>query len=121
MQIESLCAARRRLLMAMEDYQNEDGIGRERAIDAIASGRAAFWHTVQHNDTLTLELVNHLNRGLSLQDAFNTFPGYVISKVSGTICDRVIPLNNKAALMLMDYYGIERADAEDLIGKAFGE
>ena len=62
-------AARRALDDAIAVYGNEDTIMREKALDAICGGRAAFWTMSGFSDAIGSSLPYALNAGVDLARA----------------------------------------------------
>lgn len=92
-------AARRALNDAMDIYRNEDGHMRDKAIDAIAAGRAAYWTMTGSSNAIGFDLPLALNRGVDIDRALgNAFCG----RAYNAICelDRLVPLNMAAARAL---------------------
>ncbi|MEQ1938598.1 hypothetical protein ABMA46_10110 [Mesorhizobium sp. CN5-321] len=101
---ETAITVRRSLDDAIAVYQNEDTIMREKAIDAIAEGRAAFWTTSSYSSAITADLPYALNAGVEINQAIeNAFPAYKAYRRVPAL-DTIVPLNMKAALALSVAY-----------------
>lgn len=90
---------------AIARYDNDCGYHREKAVDAIASRRAAFWSTAHYSDQRCRGLLYPLNaEGKSVSEAIaECFPDYVRDgRIDGL--DSLVPLNRKAAVALANAY-----------------
>lgn len=112
---ETPLSVRRRLLDAIDVYNNGYDDNRESAIDAIASGRAAYWTTSTYSAARTVDLPLALNRGVSIREALEqAFPAWCADRRPDAL-DTIVPLNRKAAIALSGAYasfGIWRDEAE---------
>lgn len=91
-------AARLALLDAVEIYNNDDEVSYEIAIEAIASGRAAFWTTSKYHDQIGSVLVNEANTKL-MDDAIAFIPPFKRDGMERYL-DTLVPLNAKAETAL---------------------
>lgn len=123
---ETPLSVRRSLLDAIEVYQNHDTIMQEKAIDAIAEGRAAYWTTSSYSNAVTSNLPYSLNAGVEINEAIEAaHPEWRYARAPELrkqhcrfALDTIVPLNRKAALALSVAYsqkGIWRDEDELLI------
>lgn len=89
---ESPVVIRRRLADAITIYDNDDGYERERAIEAIAAGRAAYWTMATYHNQHALNAADRANGGASLADAVAKYP----KPSHERLYDTLVPLNRKA-------------------------
>lgn len=113
---ETALTVRRSLIDAMEIYDNEDAVMRDRAIDAIAEGRAAFWTTAKHHNAAAFSLCYALNDGVDIVRAVeNTYPEWKADSRVPSL-ETIVPLNRKAvnalALAYVEMSGEWRDDFE---------
>jgi len=102
---ESPIVQRRYLLAAIGKHENNDDISRDLAIDAIASGRAAFWTTGTYHNQLAANLLNEVNKGATVENAMLFwFAGRRQDVKIRTGLDTLIPLNAKASAELVAAY-----------------
>lgn len=117
---ETPFSTKRRMLDAIEVYGNGYDDLRAVAIEAIASGRAAFWTTSNYSASRTVDLPLALNRGVSIRAALDeALPAWCANLRPGAL-DTIVPLNRKAAIALSGAYasyGIWR-DEEELEQRA---
>lgn len=117
---ETPFSTKRRLDDAIAVYDNGYDDLRASAIEAIASGRAAFWTTSGYSATRTVDLPLALNRGTGIREALEqAFPAWCASHREMAL-DTIVPLNRKAAVALSGAYasfGIWR-DEEELEHRA---
>src|SRR5690606_37196457 len=66
---ETPVSVRRNLLDSIEIYRNEDAIMRDKAIEAIAEHRAAFWTISSYNDAIASALPFALNASVDISTA----------------------------------------------------
>lgn len=93
---ETPLTVRRSLIDAMEIYDNEDAVMRDRAIDAIAEGRAVFWTTAKYHNAAAYSLCYALNDGVDIVRAVeNTYPAWKIDSRIPSL-ETIVPLNRKA-------------------------
>ena len=113
---ETALTVRRSLIDAMEVYDNEDAVMRDRAINAIAEGRAAYWTTSKYHNAAALCLCYALNDGVDIVRAVeNTYPVWKIDSRIPSL-ETIVPLNRKAvnalALAYAEMAGTWRDDYE---------
>lgn len=113
---ETPLTVRRSLIDAMEIYDNEDAVMRDRAIDAIAEGRAAYWTTAKYHNAAAYSLCYALNDGVDIVRAVeNTYPVWKIDSRIPSL-ETIVPLNRKAvnalALAYAEMAGTWRDDYE---------
>lgn len=93
---ETALTVRRSLIDAIEIYDNEDAVMRDRAIDAIAEGRAAYWTTAKYHNAAAYSLCYALNDGVDIVRAIeNTYPVWKIDSRIPAL-ETIIPLNWRA-------------------------
>jgi len=113
--LDEAMATRRRLDDAIEVYGNGYDDIRAVAIEAIASGRAAYWTTSNYGATRTVDLPLALNRGVSIRDALEqALPAWCAADRCPAL-ETIVPLNRKAAIALSGAYashGIWRDEEE---------
>lgn len=104
--LDTPMAARRALDDAIAIYGNEDTIMREKALDAICGGRAAFWTMSSYSDSIGSSLPYALNDGVDLDRAVeNAYSARLFLKAGAL--DRIVPLNMAAARALSLAYARE--------------
>ncbi|MER8959340.1 hypothetical protein [Mesorhizobium sp. M0701] len=112
---ETPISVRRRLLDAIDVYNNGYDDIRASAIDAIAAARAAFWTTSTYSAARTVDLPLALNRGVSIATALEqAFPAWCADRREVAL-ETIVPLNRKAAIALSGAYarfGIWRDEEE---------
>lgn len=102
--IDEAFATRRRLDDAIRVYGNGYDDIRASAIDAIASGRAAFWTTSNYGAARTVDLPLSLNRGTGIWAALDAaLPAWCAHLRPGAL-DTIVPLNRRAAAALSNAY-----------------
>lgn len=113
--LDEAMATRRRLDDAATIYGNGYDDLRASAIEAIASGRAAFWTTSNYSATRTVDLPLDLNRGVGIRAALeHALPAWCAQNRAPAL-DTMVPLNRKAAEALSGAYatyGIWRTEEE---------
>ncbi|RUV07975.1 hypothetical protein EOA79_02485 [Mesorhizobium sp. M1A.F.Ca.IN.020.03.2.1] len=118
--IDEAMATRRRLNDAIDVYGNGYDDLRASAIEAIASGRAAFWTTSNYSAARTVDLPLALNRGAGIRAALDeALPAWCANQRPVAL-DTIVPLNRRAAVALSGAYasfGIWR-DEEELERRA---
>ncbi|MES0207892.1 hypothetical protein NKJ93_02180 [Mesorhizobium sp. M0028] len=101
---ETPITVRRRLLDAIDVYNNGYDDNRESAIEAMAACRAAYWTTSTYSAARTVDLPLTLNRGVNIRDALeHTFPVWCADRRPAAL-DTIVPLNRKAAVALSGAY-----------------
>lgn len=104
-----------KLNAAIAFYDNCCDRFRELAVEAILSGRSAFWTTASHHSARAYELPVHINKGASIVEALEQeYPSHPQGKRLAAL-DTLIPLNLKAATALSIAYedfGTWRDEAE---------
>ena len=113
---ETALTVRRSLIDAIEVYDNEDAVMRDRAIDAIAEGRAAYWTTAKYHNAAAFSLCYALNDGVDIVRAIeNTYPEWKADSRIPSL-ETIVPLNRKAmnalALAYVEMSGEWRDDFE---------
>lgn len=113
---ETDITVRRRLIDAMEIYDNDDAVMRDRAIDAIAESRAAYWTAAKYHNAAAYSLCYALNDGVDIVRAIeNTYPVWKIDSRIPAL-ETIVPLNRKAvnalALAYVEMSGEWRDDYE---------
>lgn len=113
--IDEAFAARLRLNDAIDVYGNGYDDLRACAIEAIASGRPAFWTTSNYGATRTVDLPLALNRGTGIRQALEAaLPAWCAADRAPAL-DTIVPLDRKAATALSGAYasfGIWRDEEE---------
>lgn len=116
--LDEAVATRRRLDDAIAVYGNGYDDLRASAVEAIASGRAAFWTTSNYGATRTVDLPLDLNRGIGIRAALEqALPAWCAQNRAPAL-DTIVPLNRKAAIALSGAYaafGIWRDEDELLM------
>ncbi|MGX9120296.1 hypothetical protein ACWTU6_27075 [Mesorhizobium sp. BHbsci] len=112
---ETPLSVRRRLLDAIDVYNNGYEDIRESAIEAIAAERAAYWTTSTYSAARTVDLPLALNRGVNIREALEqAFPAWCADRREAAL-ETIVPLNRKAAFALSGAYasfGIWRDEEE---------
>jgi hypothetical protein len=112
-------AAKRALDDAIAIYGNEDTIMREKALDAICEGRAAYWSMSGYSDAIGSSLPYALNAGVDIgravDAAYERRPFLKRAALS-----RIVPLNMAAARALSAAYARHGAwrDEPELLMRA---
>ena len=109
---ETPLSVRRALDDAIAVYRNEDTLMREKAIDAIVEGRAAYWTTVSYHSASNSDLPHYLNAGVEIERAVDeAYPDWRFAfnpelqkQKRRAALDTIVPLNMKAALALSIAY-----------------
>lgn len=117
---ESPLTIRNRLIAAMKRYDNEDCVSRESAVEAICSGKAAYWTTARYSSARAADLPLALNRGVSIETALiEAYPEWMKDKRIGAL-ETIVPLNRLAANNLSEAYEAYGSwrDAEELERRA---
>ncbi|EKF40863.1 hypothetical protein NA8A_18267 [Nitratireductor indicus C115] len=99
---ENIVVVRRRLADAIDLYDNEDGLSRDIAVEAIIGKRPAFWTTAKYHSAIACELVNDANR-TSLEEAMENIPAHRRADMARYL-DTLVPLNRLAANELSEAY-----------------
>lgn len=118
--LDEAMATRRRLDDAITVYGNGYDDLRASAIEAIASGRAAWWTTSNYGAARTVDLPLSLNRGVGVRAALDEALPAWCANLRPVALDTIVPLNRKAAMALSGAYasfGIWR-DEEELEQRA---
>lgn len=105
-------AAKRALDDAVAIYQNPDDIMREKALDAIAEGRPAYWSVAGYSDAIGSSLPYHLNAGVDISSAVEEAYGRRPFLGRGML-DQIVPLNMAAARALSAAYAREGTWCEE--------
>ena len=93
-------AARRALDDAIEIYQNEDAVAREQCIEAIASGRPAFWISRQYHDARANALrYDATKTGDVVGSMLALYPPHRRDSRKSAL-DSLVPLDRRAAVAL---------------------
>lgn len=96
-------AAKRALDDAITIYGNEDTIMREKALDAICEGRAAYWTMSGYSDAIGSSLPYALNAGVDIDRAVDA--AYERREfLKRSALSRIVPLNMAAARALSNAY-----------------
>ncbi|MHA6684458.1 hypothetical protein [Mesorhizobium sp. A556] len=120
---ETPLSVRPNLADAIAVYGNPDTVGREKAIDAIAEGRAAFWTMSSYSSTSNSGLPYTLNSGVGITEAIAeaysdwryAYNPKLKTQQRLAALDTIVPLNRKAVNSLALAYeraGSFRDDAE---------
>jgi hypothetical protein len=110
-------AARHALDDAIAIYGNEDTIMREKALDAICEGRAAYWTTAGYSNAIDSSLPYALNAGVDIGRAVDAAYERRPFLKRGAL-SRIVPLNMAAARALSlayAHYGAWRDEPELLM------
>ena len=93
-------AARRALADSIEIYGNEDAVGREQCIEAIASGRPAFWTSRQYHDARANALrYDATKTGDVVGSMLALYPPHRRDSREAAL-DSLVPLDRRAAVAL---------------------
>ncbi|TGT76744.1 MULTISPECIES: hypothetical protein [unclassified Mesorhizobium] len=96
-------AAKRALDDAIAIYDNPDDIMREKALDAIAEDRAAYWSMSGYSDAIGSTLPYMLNAGVDIGSAVDQAYEHRPFLKRGALA-RIVPLNMAAARALSAAY-----------------
>jgi hypothetical protein len=105
-------AAKRSLDDAIAVYGNEDTIMREKALDAIYEGRAAYWTMASYNNAIDADLPYALNAGVDIDRAIDAAYERRPFLKRGVL-DRIVPLNVAAARALSGAYSRDGSWVEE--------
>lgn len=116
---ETTLSVRRSLDDAITVYDNADTIMREKALDAILEGRAAYWTTASYHNAIASDLPYALNAGVEIARAVDDAYERRQWAKDGAL-DTIVPLNRKAALALSVAYSMHGLwrDEEELLIRA---
>lgn len=95
-----------RLRSAVALYRNPDGVTDREAMDAISSGRPAYWTTSTYSNQRASSLVYSVNHGATIADALAEFYPARLNlqpKRAGAL-DTLVPLNRLASNELSEAY-----------------
>ncbi|RWB29623.1 MAG: hypothetical protein EOQ41_16055 [Mesorhizobium sp.] len=93
---EDAFSTKRHLENCIAIYGNGYDDIRASAIEAIASGRAAFWTTSTYSAARTVDLPLALNRGVGIREALEqAFPAWCADRREAAM-ETIVPLNTKA-------------------------
>jgi hypothetical protein len=105
----------RRLKKAVAIYGN-DFSDKQKALDAFAAGRPAYWTTVSYHAVRAVSLMIAVNRGVEILAALESEYRHCSNDQKLAALDTLVPLNAEAAEALSQAYarfGLWR-DAEEL-------
>lgn len=106
---------RRRLIVAMDLYDNECAGSRDIAMDAIHSGRDVFWRSSGYSSQKVANMVDQLNRGDPFVMAWHSNWHPFQDAARDQALDYIVPISHGAAVVLANAYntlGTWRDDAE---------
>lgn len=121
---ETPLSVRRNLADAIEVYGNPDTVMMEKAVDAIAEGRATYWTVSNYHSATNSNLPYALNAGVEIGRAIDAaYPDWRYARNPAlqkqhraAALDTIVPLNRKAvnslALAYIKIAGSFRDDAE---------